>query len=68
MCSYNTEPTIEELLTDPIARLLMARDGLLPEYVRACVGATRQKLKALEASERDVAGPRAYASTAIESE
>jgi hypothetical protein len=41
----NAEPTVEELLNDPIARLLMARDGLRAEYVWACVSDLRQKLR-----------------------
>jgi hypothetical protein len=48
------EPTVEELLTDPIARLLMARDELQPEFVWACVSDARRKLKAREAEERRV--------------
>ena len=42
----NAEPTVEELLNDPIAHLLMKRDRLQPEQVWACVNDARQKLKA----------------------
>jgi len=48
------EPTIDELLSDPIARLLMERDGLRPEFVWACVRDARRKLKAREADERRI--------------
>lgn len=41
----NAEPSVEELLNDPIARLLRARDGLQPEQVWVCVNDARQKLK-----------------------
>jgi hypothetical protein len=47
-----TEPTVEELLNDPIARLLMARDGLQPEAVWACVTHARRALKVREWRER----------------
>ena len=53
MYRHNAEPTVEELLDDPIGRLLMARDGLQPEQVRACVGNARQKLRDREAQERE---------------
>ena len=42
----NAEPTIDELLDDHIVRLLMARDLLTADEVRACVEATRQRLRA----------------------
>ena len=51
----NTEPTVEELLADPVARLLMARDGLQPGHVWACVRAARQKRSARETLGRAVA-------------
>ena len=47
-----TEPTVKELLNDPIARLLMARDGLQPKAVWACVTHARRALKVREWSER----------------
>ena len=43
-----TEPTVEELLDDPIARLLMQRDRLQPDFVWACVRDARRKLKVRE--------------------
>jgi len=42
MCRL-AEPTIEELLRDPIAQVLMERDGLRPEQVRSCLRAARIK-------------------------
>ena len=46
MCVANDEPAVVELLDDPIARLLMARDGLKPETVWAFVRDAKWKLKA----------------------
>jgi hypothetical protein len=42
----NQEPTLEELLVDPIMHLLLARNGLTAEDMRALVDALRQKLRA----------------------
>ena len=39
------EPTLEELLGDPIARLLFARDRVKEEDIKALVDAVRQKLR-----------------------
>jgi len=36
MCR-SAEPTVEELLHDPIAQMLMQRDGLCPELVWSCL-------------------------------
>jgi hypothetical protein len=33
--SHNEEPSLDEILTEPIIRLLMARDGLEVETLRA---------------------------------
>ena len=41
----NAEPTVEELLDDPIAHLLMARDRLQPEQVWAYVNDARRRLR-----------------------
>ena len=43
--SDNAEPAVEELLTDPIAQLLMSRDGLEMEDVRAHIEDARKKLR-----------------------
>ena len=42
----NKEPTMEELLGDPITRLLFDRDRVKEEDMRALVDAVRQKLRA----------------------
>lgn len=41
MYPANSEPSLDELLSDPIARLLMQRDRLRPDQVRSCLGALR---------------------------
>jgi hypothetical protein len=46
------EPTVEELLSDPIARLLMEYDGLTAEIVWECVRVARRKLRDRERRER----------------
>jgi hypothetical protein len=43
--SDNVEPAVEELLTDPIAHLLMSCDGLEVEAVWAQIEDTRKKLR-----------------------
>jgi hypothetical protein len=43
----NREPTLLEILNDPVARLLMASDGLQVEEVLAHVDAARRRLAAL---------------------
>ena len=48
-----TEPTVEELLNDQIARLLRAYDGLTTESVWACVSDARRKLKVRAWHERE---------------
>jgi hypothetical protein len=48
MYRHNAEPTLEELLNDPIAHLLMARDGLHPDHVWACIKNARERLGACE--------------------
>ena len=50
----NTEPTVEELLDDPIAHLLMTSDRLQPEQVWAFVHDARRRLKDREAPHREV--------------
>jgi len=40
------EPTVEELLRDPIAQMLMARDGLSRELVWSCIRDALAKLRA----------------------
>ena len=51
--SDNAEPAVEELLTDPIAQLLMSRDGLEMEDVRAHIEDAR-KAPPPEAAAKDL--------------
>ena len=57
MYPANTEPSLDELLTDPVARLLMRGDRLQPEQVRSCVAAVQKTLRAVDAIERHGADP-----------
>jgi hypothetical protein len=41
----NIEPSVEDLLADPIARLLMTRDGVRPREVLAIVDRARMALR-----------------------
>jgi hypothetical protein len=41
----NAEPTIDELLSDPIARLLRQRDGIAVDDVLATVEQAREALR-----------------------
>jgi len=59
MHNSGREPTIAELLDDPIARLLMASDRLSRETVWECVGDARRKLK------ESVAKSRQYRDTCV---
>jgi len=52
MHNAGREPTVAELLDDPIARLLMASDRLSPETVWECVRDARRKLKESVAKSR----------------
>ena len=49
----NAEPTVEELLNDPIAHLVMARDQLQSEQVWAYVNDARRRLRGRETQERE---------------
>ena len=49
MYLHNREPSLEDLLNDPIARAVMARDGFSAEAIRALVAETRQRLHAQDA-------------------
>ncbi len=42
----NAEPSLHELLSDPVMHLLMARDGLSAENVWQVVEETRRRLRA----------------------
>ena len=41
----NREPSLDELLDDPVARAVMARDGLCADTIRALVAETRRRLQ-----------------------
>ena len=43
-----TERDLEDLLSDPIAVLLMRRDGVTEEEVRALADAARQRMRAYQ--------------------
>jgi hypothetical protein len=55
----NREPSLDELLNDPVTRLVMARDGFSDEAVRTLIAEARQRLLA-----RDGAQSQAAAATA----
>ena len=40
----NREPSLDELLSDPVTRLVMARDGFSDEAVRTLLQETRRRL------------------------
>jgi hypothetical protein len=46
--NLDLEPSIEELLEDPVAQLLMARDGVDPDWLRRMLGEVRDSLHAEE--------------------
>jgi len=48
MYFWNFEPTVEELLADPVAHLVMARDGLQAEFIWGCVRAAKRRLNAFK--------------------
>jgi hypothetical protein len=41
----NREPPLDEVLDDPIVRLVMARDRLMPDDVKAYVDAVVRRLR-----------------------
>ena len=52
----NAEPTVEELLNDPIVHLLMACDGIEPDQVWEHVNDARRKLRDRETHEGEAVG------------
>jgi hypothetical protein len=42
----NREPSVDELLSDPVIQLVMERDGLSNEAVRALIVDTKRRLEA----------------------
>ena len=53
--SGNLEPSLEELLNDPIAALIMARDRITPDIVWSQVREAKQKLRCREARRQQIA-------------
>jgi len=51
----NEEPTIEELLSDPIVSLVLARDSLRPEEVWSYIRSAQRWLRLREEPERETA-------------
>lgn len=49
----DTEPTIDEMLEDPIIGLLMQRDGLVPGDVRAIWSAAAKRLQAPDDTQQE---------------
>jgi len=45
MYRANEEPTIEELLSDPIVSLVLARDSLRPEHVWSFIRSAQRGLR-----------------------
>jgi hypothetical protein len=51
----NTEPSIDELLGDPIMHVLMKRDGVPPRDVRALIAAARRRQRRSAAMQGQIA-------------
>ena len=51
----NREPSLDELLSDPVTRLVMARDGFSDEAVRTLLQETRRRLMTRDAPAQPVA-------------
>ena len=47
----NREPSLDELLNDPVTRLVMARDGFSDEAVRMLLAEARQRLLARDGAQ-----------------
>lgn len=45
----NNEPTVAELLSDPIARLMLARDGVHADMVWDCLHDAKRRLRTVPA-------------------
>jgi len=54
----NREPSLDELLSDPVTRLVMARDGFSDEAIRTLLQEARRRLMT-----RDDSQPAAAATT-----
>ncbi len=55
----NNEPSIEDLLSDEVTRLVMARDGFSDHMVRALVRDVRRRLHARRPAPEDPLSDRA---------
>ena len=44
----NREPSVDEILSDPLIRLVMERDGLSDDAVRSLMADTKRRLEAEE--------------------
>ena len=51
----NREPSLDELLSDPVTRLVMARDGFSDEAVRTLLQEARRRLLTRDDAEEAVA-------------
>jgi hypothetical protein len=51
----NREPSLDDLLSDPVTRLVMARDGFSDEAVRTLLQETRRRLMTRDDARRAVA-------------
>jgi hypothetical protein len=52
---FDEEPSIEEMLADPIVRLIMQRDGVLAGDVRAVLVAAAERLSRVKGEGRSKA-------------
>ncbi|ACJ00492.1 hypothetical protein [Rhodospirillum centenum] len=60
------EPTLSEMLDDPLVRLVMARDGVHPDEVRTLIAATTARLAAARlAAARAAAEPATPAASGL---
>ena len=55
MYRANEEPTIEELMSDPIVSLILRRDSLRPEQVWSCIRSAQRSLRLRDEPERETA-------------
>ena len=51
----NREPSLDDLLSDPVTRMVMARDGFSDEAVRTLLQETRRRLMTRNNAARAVA-------------
>ena len=52
---FDEEPSIEEMLADPIVRLIMRRDGLVAGDVRAALASAAERLSRVKGGGRSKA-------------